>query len=341
MKDRVMEEKARSTPDLPLVAVVTPVYNGGEYLEATMRCVQRQTYRRLVHVIVDNCSTDATPEIIDRFRSQNVELITLRNDQVLTLRENWAKAISAVPAEASYMKVLCADDLMRPNCIERFVEVAESDGRIEVVLCEDIFGDKVHRANLPSNKTVFDGIEVAGSILDGSINWLPYHHLFIRHHNAIPSVDLFAGARLYIDFVAVLRSSLRGKLAYLHEPLVYTRWHENSVTSQYLGVRQLETMLESFDIVTTFGSQCWDPATFEAKRELVRSRLIRAAMKWILMGQRDAAQSLMNSLKERKAAPDIVDYLRSIVDWVPYKIWKRGWRVPVGPVVDERTFTYE
>ena len=51
--------------------------------------------------------------------------------------------------EASYVKVLCADDLMRSDCIERFVELAESDEGVEVVLCDDIFEDKVRRANLP------------------------------------------------------------------------------------------------------------------------------------------------------------------------------------------------
>lgn len=59
----------------PLVAVVTPVYNGGAYLEATMRCVQQQTYENLVHVIVDNCSSDNTSDIIDQFRGQSVRLV--------------------------------------------------------------------------------------------------------------------------------------------------------------------------------------------------------------------------------------------------------------------------
>src|SRR5215475_13035662 len=132
----------------PLVAVVTPVYNGAAYLEATMRCVQRQTYDRLVHVIIDNCSTDETPDISDRYRTGRVELLTTRNESLVPLKENWTRALRAAPDEAVYLKFLCADDLIRSDCIARFVEVAESDEKVEVVLSHDIFVDMVRRANI-------------------------------------------------------------------------------------------------------------------------------------------------------------------------------------------------
>src|SRR5438445_5973054 len=102
--------KYRSASARPLVAVVTPVYNGGAYLEAAMHSVQQQTYDRLIHVVVDNCSADNTSGVIDRFRSQRVELIASRNNNVLPVRENWTEALCAVPAETSYVKFLCADD---------------------------------------------------------------------------------------------------------------------------------------------------------------------------------------------------------------------------------------
>src|ERR1700731_169502 len=53
------------TNDPPLVAITTPVYNGERYLGETMACVQAQTYPNLVHLVVDNASTDRSAEIID------------------------------------------------------------------------------------------------------------------------------------------------------------------------------------------------------------------------------------------------------------------------------------
>jgi hypothetical protein len=331
----------RSASIRPLVAVVTPVYNGGAYLEATMRCVQRQTYDRLIHVMVDNFSSDNTPEIIDRFRSKRVELITTRNDTLLPLRENWTKALCAVPAEASYVKILCADDLMRSDCIARFVEVAESDKEIEVVLCDDIFADKVHRANLPLERTVFDGTVIAGKMLDESINWLPYHHQFVRFHEGARSAEFFLDAPVHFDFAAVVRSSLGRKLAYLHDPLVYTRWHAESLTSQQLGANQLKTLIERFDILCAFGPQCWDEPTFQSKKQSLRARMMRLALKWTMLGRWDAAQELLRDLKERGVAPGALDWARSIIEWNAHTKWKRGWALPTGPEIGEAEFSSE
>ncbi len=333
--------KNSSTTARPLVAVVTPVYNGGAYLEATMRCVQRQTYDRLVHVIVDNCSTDDTPEIIDRYRSQRVELLTTRNESLVPLKENWTKALCAAPAEAVYLKFLCADDLMRSDCIARFVEVAESDEKVEVVLSHDIFVDMVRRANLPLEQNVFDGTKSAGMMLDESINWLPYHHLFVRSHGSVRNGELFDDAPLHFDFSAVVRSSLAGKFCYVHEPLVYTRWHDSSVTSQQIGANQVKTLLERFDILCAFGARCWDDETFRIEKERMRGRLMRLAVKWTVMQKWDTAQYLQKGLEERGIAPTAADWTKSIVDWVPYTKWKRTWRLPFGPAIDEAKFCSE
>ena len=49
--------------DAPLVSVVTPAYKAQDFIEETMRSVWAQDYRPLEHVIVDDCSPDATGEL--------------------------------------------------------------------------------------------------------------------------------------------------------------------------------------------------------------------------------------------------------------------------------------
>ena len=51
-------------PVTPVVTVVTPVYNGAAHLEPTLRSVREQTLGDVLHVVVDDGSTDATPEIV-------------------------------------------------------------------------------------------------------------------------------------------------------------------------------------------------------------------------------------------------------------------------------------
>ena len=47
----------------PLVSVVTPVYNDADYLTECVTSVLNQTYSNWEYAIVDNASTDETPEI--------------------------------------------------------------------------------------------------------------------------------------------------------------------------------------------------------------------------------------------------------------------------------------
>src|SRR5216684_9237103 len=54
----------------PKITLVTAVYNGEEYLEATMRSIVNQGYPNLEYIVVDDGSTDGTAEIIRKYERQ-------------------------------------------------------------------------------------------------------------------------------------------------------------------------------------------------------------------------------------------------------------------------------
>jgi len=51
----------------PRITVVTPSYNQGRFLEATLRSVHDQGYPNLEHIVIDGGSTDGSVEIIRKF----------------------------------------------------------------------------------------------------------------------------------------------------------------------------------------------------------------------------------------------------------------------------------
>jgi glycosyltransferase involved in cell wall biosynthesis len=60
-------EERKAKTEWPRITVVTAVYNGEEYLEATMRSVVGQGYPNLEYIVVDDGSTDGTAEIIGKY----------------------------------------------------------------------------------------------------------------------------------------------------------------------------------------------------------------------------------------------------------------------------------
>jgi glycosyltransferase involved in cell wall biosynthesis len=62
---------------LPVVSIVTPTFQRGEFLEGTIRSVRAQTYPNIEHVVVDGGSTDATLDVLHAYQgSYNLRWIS-------------------------------------------------------------------------------------------------------------------------------------------------------------------------------------------------------------------------------------------------------------------------
>jgi glycosyltransferase involved in cell wall biosynthesis len=113
----------------PAVSVCIPAYQSGRYLADTVRSVLGQTFGDFELVVLDNASTDETPQILASF--DDPRLRVLRNDAVLPIAENWNRAVAA--SAGRFVKVVCADDLLHPDCLRRQYEVLATDPSIALV----------------------------------------------------------------------------------------------------------------------------------------------------------------------------------------------------------------
>jgi glycosyltransferase involved in cell wall biosynthesis len=322
---------------MPLVAIVTPVYNGGRYLRQTMESVQVQTYPNVVHVLLNNASSDNSAEIIESFNGAKVPILVFENESVLPLASNWNRAFSHVPAEAKYAKLLCADDLVRPDCIEAFVTLAESDNDIEVVMCQDIFADLVRRARMPEGTFVHDGRQIVQSMLRGKTSWLAYHHFFVRMHDDLR--ENFIDNYWSPDPHVVIRSALRGKFAYIPEPLVYNRAHEESVTGKELKKKGIQRELVHMHVLHHYGHQAFDnERDYRDSLNKWLGQMCRLTVRWRLSGQRDRADEMLTALREHGYRFSAIDYLMNLAWWPVNSVTWRMIETPVGPHIDEPTF---
>ncbi len=144
----------------PFISVCTPVYNGEKFLEACIKSVLAQRYGNFEYIIVDNASTDKTAEIIEEYRSRDSRIRMFRNHSTIHIVDNFQKCAQHCSVETRWIKYLCADDYLFPNCLEEMLNVGESSENIGLVSAYRLYGDRLSNAGLPVEQTVFKGSDI-------------------------------------------------------------------------------------------------------------------------------------------------------------------------------------
>lgn len=134
----------------PFVSVITPFYNTREFLAECIESVLRQTYQNWEYVLVNNCSTDGSCEIAQRYASRYPEKIRLvHTSAFLTQVQNYNFALSCMSPISKYCKVVQADDWLFGECISSMVEVAEADSSVGIIGAYELAGESVDMDGLP------------------------------------------------------------------------------------------------------------------------------------------------------------------------------------------------
>ena len=220
------------------VYVLTPVYNGAEYLREAMDSVQAQTWSNLEHIVIDNASTDATADILAEYSDARVPVHVVRNETLLPQIENWNKAVDELPEDADWFRILCADDTMTNNFVEKCVELGSSDKSIGIVACKIDMGFEIHHSDWPLDQSIYDGREAIRRFLTNDGNVIAPHVFYRRE--AIPhGKPFFDNTVIGFDTDAVLRTYCDWKLGFVHEVLAMNRVHEDSVSSKLIEPKRL------------------------------------------------------------------------------------------------------
>jgi glycosyltransferase involved in cell wall biosynthesis len=127
------------------VSICIPVYKGERFLAETIRSVLDQTYRDFELVVLDNASPDDSGAIARSFRDPRIRIE--RNHTTLSQPDNWNRVVEL--SRAPLVKVVCADDLLHPRCLEFQVAPMEADPGIAVVASRRHMIDEQSRVIVP------------------------------------------------------------------------------------------------------------------------------------------------------------------------------------------------
>jgi len=115
----------------PLVSVCIPSYNGEKFIAEAISSILSQTYSAIELIISDDNSSDHTIAIAQSFQTQTSIPINILTHPTLGLAENSNFCINQ--SQGKYIKFVYQDDILMPNCIEKMVNLAETDPDIGLV----------------------------------------------------------------------------------------------------------------------------------------------------------------------------------------------------------------
>ena len=109
-----------------LVSIITPTYNCGKFIAETIETVLAQTYKNFEMIIVDDCSTDNTKEVVEQFSKSDdrIKYFCLETNSGAAV----ARTTAMEKANGEYMAFLDSDDLWHPQKLEKQIAFMQETG---------------------------------------------------------------------------------------------------------------------------------------------------------------------------------------------------------------------
>jgi len=134
--------------NFPQVSVAMSVYNGAQHTREAVESILKQTFEDFEFLIIDDASTDATPQILREYAFADKRVQIIKNQQNLGLTRSLNKALAQ--AKGEYIARMDADDVALPERLARQIQWMESNPR------GDLLGTAYYEVN--------DQGEIIGSV---------------------------------------------------------------------------------------------------------------------------------------------------------------------------------
>jgi len=217
--------------NMPKVSICIPAFNYAHFLADAIDSVLAQTYQDFELLVIDNCSTDNTKDVVGEYMSTDSRIRYVCNESNIGPVKNLNRCLELASGE--YVKILCADDMLSPACLERMVAVLEQYPDVSLVAS----ARKVVSGNLePISRLAFSfheehlpGTAVINKCLfSGNLIGEPSAAMF-RRSDALRGFN--CGYAQLVDLEMWFYLLEQGDFAFLPEQLCLFRQHEAQRTN--------------------------------------------------------------------------------------------------------------
>lgn len=215
-----------------MIAVVLPVYNGGDYLRLAVESVLNQSFQDFDFYIVDDCSSDGSWEYLNSLSDGRIKLFRNEKNKGLFFNLNFL-----IQAGASQLiKLWSQDDIMYPACLEKTIAFHLKYPDIGFSYSERDYIDEggVMRARGAIDKTpelvssrlhsriAFYTGSIAGNIANVTIRRAVFNEVGLFREDM----------RISGDFDMWVRLARNHDVGFIKEPLIQLRDHKKQLSRQ-------------------------------------------------------------------------------------------------------------
>lgn len=214
-----------------LISVIMSNYNTAEeYLREAIESVLNQTYSNFEFIIVDDCSTDNSLEIIKSYRDPRI--IIIENEENLGLTKSINRAVRI--AKGEFLARMDADDVCMPERFQKQIDYMNENSSL--IVCgtwAELFGDGAYIYRNKYSKKIIPEREIFQiCLLFGNHHGLHNNVAFFRHQTLIDeNVQYNEKYPCAQDYRMWVECSKKGDCQNVSEVLVKIRYHDRSISS--------------------------------------------------------------------------------------------------------------
>jgi glycosyltransferase involved in cell wall biosynthesis len=238
--------------DAAILTLVTPAYNQGNYLAETIDSVLAQDYAAIDYQVIDDGSTDSTPQVLERYAGRLQAERQANLGQVRTLNKGWARA------SGKYLGYLSSDDTLYPRAVSKLIAVLEADPGIACVFPD---ADLIDEQSRVIKRGVCRPFDLAELVVRQECYIAPGA---IFRRSAFEAVGGWKPElRLAPDREFWMRLATQGRIHFHQESLAGYRMHPKSIS--YKDVSE-ETSREYIRVLDDYFSSPGVPAGIAARK---------------------------------------------------------------------------
>lgn len=129
VESRFFKQGEKMTKNQPLVSVFLPYYNDAKFLRQSIESVLKQNYQNFELILCNHATTDNCRKIAHSYKDKRIKHVDMLRNEGAGGGLVFEAMFNA--SSGKYIKTLCADDMLTPDCLATMVDFMENNPNID------------------------------------------------------------------------------------------------------------------------------------------------------------------------------------------------------------------